>query len=194
MKEKDNMYKWIISFIMALLGYLMYRKRNAKESFSPSDLKPYDPDNEALVKQFEGDIKKNGFVVVWKEDSVAYMEDISKGFKFISYADLEIMGELAIYRDKEVVVIKPDKTYEIQTMERHLWGAPLRMVRMQCLISREVKEIINIAVTELPQIRREIDEIRAHMDEIRAHISLPKRSNSFTEMLDKSSNERVQER
>ena len=36
--------------------------------------------------------------------------------------------------------------------------------------------------------------MRTELDEIRAHIGLPNRSTSFTEMVNKNSNERQQER
>ena len=187
--------KYIVGFIMNLVSYLRYSKENKPTSTA---LKPYDLNSENIMKQFEGDIKKNGFVVVWKDDGVAYMEDKSKGFSFVSHSELAMLGEIAIHRNKDVVVIKPDKTYEIQTTETHLLGGVARMFRMQCLISEKVQEIMNF-VPEIKEIREEQQEIREEqqkiregIDEIRAHIGLPRRADSFAEMIQK--NEGVQKR
>ncbi len=187
--------KYIVGFIINLVSYLRYTKENKTTS---TDLKPYDLNSETLMKQFEGDIKKNGFVVVWKDDGVAYMEDKSEGFRFVSHWELEMLGEIAIHRKKDVVVIKPDKTYEIQTTETHLLGGITRMFRMQCLISEKVQEIMNFVPEiqkireEQQEIREEQQEIRKGIDEIRAYIGLPKRPNSFAEMI--QNDERVIQR
>lgn len=217
MKEKNNWYEWftkglkdsglLLAFVISLVGYLMFRKKNKKKSYSNSTaLKPYDPDSQIFMKQFEKDIKKNGFVVVWKEDGVAYMEDISQGFAFISHAELNIIGELAIYRNKskDVIVIKPDKTYEIQTQSAHRSGELHRMIEMYCRGFKIMQEIEDIVARKSSQIRGEFDEIRrmqqqnrasldkrqSELDEILAHIGLPKRSNSFTEMIKNNSEEK----